>query len=222
MVAAGAIAVAIEAAIAACGRCALALAGGGTPAAVYQALALQTTIRWSAVDIFFGDERAVPPDDPDSNYRMARESLLDRITVPAEQVHRMPADRRDRAQAAAEYDVLLPSSLDVLLLGMGNDGHTASLFPHSVALAEPKRRVLAVTGTKAPVARLTITPPVIAAARAIFVMVRGRDKAAMVKRAIEGPDDPQNLPVQLARRGTWLLDDDAAAALHLAGGRARA
>lgn len=217
-VAASAIAVAIEAAITAGGRCTLALAGGGTPAPVYQSLARHATIRWSAVDIFFGDERAVPPDDPASNFRMARESLLDRIAVSAECVHRMPADRRDRAAAAAEYDALLPASLDVLLLGMGEDGHTASLFPHSVALAELKRRVLAVTGTKAPVERLTITPPVIAAARAIFVLVRGSAKAAMVSRVIAGRDDPQHLPVQLARHATWLLDDDAAAALHLPGG----
>ena len=217
-VAAGAIAGAIEEAITGRGRCALALAGGGTPAPVYQALALHSTIRWSAVDIYFGDERAVPPDDPASNFRMARESLLDRIAVSAECVHRMPADRRDRAVAATEYDALLPGSLDVLLLGMGEDGHTASLFPRSAALAESQRRVLAVTGTKAPVERLTITPPVIAAARTIFVMVRGSAKAAMVSRVIEGHDDPQNLPAQLARHGTWLLDDDAAALLQLAGG----
>ena len=164
--------------------------------------------------MYFSDERAVPPDAAESNYRMARESLLDRVALPAENVHRMPADRRDRPQAAAEYDRHLPPALDVLLLGMGGDGHTASLFPGGAALTEQQRRVMAVTGPTPPVERLTITPAVIAAARAVFVLVTGRDKAVMVARAIDGADDPMSLPVQFARGGTWLLDDEAASQLH--------
>lgn len=200
-------------AITARGRCALALAGGGTPMPVYQSLARHAPIRWSAVDIYFGDERAVPPDDPESNYRMARESLLDTIALPPAQVYRMPAERLDRSQAAAEYEALLPAVLDVLLLGMGHDGHTASLFPQAAVLRERERRVVAVRGPSAPSDRLTITPPVIAAARAVFVLVRGRDKAAMVARALEGAEEPLTLPVQFARGGRWLLDDAAASEL---------
>ena len=181
---------------------------------VYHALARRAEIPWDRVDVFFSDERAVPPDAPGSNYRMARESLLDRVALPAENIHRMPADRPDRPEAAAEYDRHLPPALDVLLLGMGGDGHTASLFPHGVALTEQERRVVAITGPIPPVERLTITPAVIVAARAVFVLVTGRDKAATVARAIDGADDPMTLPVQFARGGTWLLDDEAASQLR--------
>ncbi len=219
VVAARLIASAIAAAVAERGRCALALSGGSTPIPVYRELARLGQIHWDRVDVFFGDERAVPPDDPASNYRMARESLLDRVALPAGNVHRMPADRPDRETAAAEYGALLPSPLDVLLLGMGEDGHTASLFPGSAVLAEKERRVVAVTGPKAPVERLTITPRVIAAARASYVLIRGRDKAAVVARAVEGSGDPAQLPVQFARGGTWLLDDEAAGTLRQVGAR---
>jgi 6-phosphogluconolactonase len=203
----------ITRAIAERGACALGLAGGRTPEPVYRELATGSSIDWTRVDVFFGDERAVPPDHPDSNYLMVQLALLSRVPLPAGQVHRMEAERPDREAAAREYERSLPPRLDVLLLGMGPDGHTASLFPGSAALEERHRLVVPVTGTKAPVERLTITPPVIEAARKLAVIAAGEDKAAMVARAIEGPLAPQAVPVQVARRGVWFLDQAAAARL---------
>ncbi len=193
----------------------LALAGGRTPEAAYRRLALLLRVPWERVEIFFGDERAVPPDSPDSNYRMASESLLGIIPIPADRVHRMEAGHDDIHAAAREYAALLPEPLDILLLGIGEDGHTASLFPHAPALAERDRKVVAVTGGVPLVQRLTITPPVIAAADRILVMVDGAEKAEMVARALEGPEDVATLPAQLARRegATWILDRAAAARL---------
>jgi 6-phosphogluconolactonase len=196
-------------AIAGRGACALCLAGGRTPEPVYRELASASSIDWTRVDVFFGDERAVPPDHPDSNYLMVNRVLLSRVPVPAGQVHRMEAERSDRDAAAREYERLLPPQLDILVLGMGPDGHTASLFPGSAALDERQRLVLPVIGAKPPPQRLTITPPVIEAARRVAVIATGGDKAAMVARAIEGPLAPKDVPVQLARRGTWFLDQAA-------------
>ena len=204
-------------AIAGRGACALCLAGGRTPEPVYRELASASSIDWTRVVVFFGDERAVPPDHPDSNYLMVHRVLLSRVPVPAGQVHRMEAERSDQEAAAREYERLLPPRLDILVLGMGPDGHTASLFPGSAALDERQRLVLPVIGAKPPPQRLTITPPVIEAARRVAVIATGEDKATMVARAIEGPLAPKDVPVQLARRGTWFLDQ--AAAGRLAAGR---
>jgi 6-phosphogluconolactonase len=195
------------------GRCALCLAGGRTPEPVYRALASGSAVDWNRVDVYFGDERAVPPDHPDSNYHMVYEALLSRVPVPPDQVHRMEAERDDRDAAALDYERRLPPRLDVLFLGMGQDGHTASLFPGSVALDERQRRVVPVIGAKPPAGRLTITPPVISAARSVAVVATGDDKAAMVAHALEGPLDPKSVPVQLARRGVWFLDHAAASSL---------
>jgi len=204
-------------AIAERGSCALGLAGGWTPEPVYRALASGSSVDWKRVDVFFGDERAVPPDHPDSNYRMIHLALLSRVPIPAGQVHRMEAERPDREAAAREYERSLPPRLDVLLLGMGPDGHTASLFPGSAALDERHRLVLPVLGAKAPAERLTITPPVIEAARKVAVIATGEDKALMVARAVEGLFSPKAVPVQLARRGVWFLDQAAAARLTTRG-----
>ena len=203
----------VSRAIAERGRCALCLAGGRTPDPVYRELASGSPIDWSRVEVYFGDERAVPPDHPDSNYQMVHRALLSRVPVPAGQVHRMEAERVDRDAAAQDYERRLPPRIDVLLLGMGQDGHTASLFPGSAALDERQRRVVAVLGAKPPARRLTITPPVIDAARTVAVVATDADKAAMVARALEGPLDPKAVPVQLARRGVWFLDYAAAASL---------
>jgi 6-phosphogluconolactonase len=200
-------------AIAGRGVCTVCLAGGRTPEPVYGELASASTIDWSRVEVFFGDERAVPPDHPDSNYLMVRRVLLSRVPIPAGQVHRMEAERSDREAAAREYERSLPPQLDILVLGMGPDGHTASLFPGSAALDERQRLVVPVIGAKPPPQRLTITPPVIEAARRVAVIATGGDKAAMVARAIEGPLSPKEVPVQLARRGTWFLDQAAAGRL---------
>ncbi len=209
-VAADRIARAIEAALAERDRALIALAGGSTPRAAYERLATRP-LPWAKVDVFFGDERAVPPDHPDSNFRMAREALLDRVPIPTDRIHRMEAERRDREAAAAEYAARLPERLDLLLLGVGEDGHTASLFPGSDAVEERARKVVAVEGPKPPRQRLTITPVVIGAARTVLVLATGPDKAPAVARALHGPRDPVACPAQLARSGTWILDHAAAA-----------
>ena len=198
------IASAVRDAVAARGRCTIALAGGSTPRAIYAAIG---ALPWKQLDCFFGDERAVPPTDPESNYRMAKESLFG--NHPEARVHRMEAERPDPDRPAEDYARLLPDALDVLLLGMGPDGHTASLFPGSPALDERVRKVVAVIGPKPPPRRLTITPPVIEAAREIFVVVKGSDKAAALQRAREGPWNPKETPAQLARRGTWIVDRES-------------
>jgi 6-phosphogluconolactonase len=149
---------------------------------------------------------------------MARRILLEHVPLGEDQVHRMQADRPDLAAAAAEYDRLLPPRLDILMLGMGPDGHTASLFPGSAALSETVHRVVTVPPPPPPIApnvgRMTITPAVIEAARSVLVLVTGSGKSGMVARILEGPPDPAGLPAQLARHGTWILDRAAASQLH--------
>jgi 6-phosphogluconolactonase len=199
------------------GRCALALTGGATPRPVYELMAaspLSNRVAWDHVTIYFGDERCVPPDDPRSNFRMADESLLSRVPIPRASIQRMEGERTDYDAAAADYARRLPDELDVLLLGVGEDGHTASLFPRSPALRETLRRVVPARSPAPPAMRLTITPPVIRAARAIIVLARGRTKAAPIARAVEAPWSPEEVPSQLARGGTWLLDRAAAAELQ--------
>ncbi len=192
----------------------LVVAGGSTPGPVYEWLARSGAVPWERVEIWFGDERCVPPDDPGSNYRMAKETLLDPAAIPPERVHRMEAERADRDGAAAAYARILPGRLDVLLLGMGEEGHTLSLFPGSAALRERERRVVPVTTPKPPPGRLTLTPPAVEGARRIFVLARGEGKAEAVARALEGPLDVDACPVQLARSGGWLLDEAAAGRLR--------
>ena len=205
-----------RAAVAERGHCSVALAGGGTPRATYEVLgtsALAAAVPWAAIDWYFGDERAVPPDHPESNYRAAREMLFANRPETLARVRRMPGDATDLEQAARDYGELLPDALDLLLLGLGEDGHTASLFPGSSALAERSARVVVVTGPKPPNPRLSITPPVIEAAREILVLVSGAGKAEALARALEGPLDVAAVPAQLARRGTWIADAAAAASL---------
>jgi 6-phosphogluconolactonase len=197
-------------------RVALALAGGSTPAPVYRWLAEAGGVPWDRVEIFFGDERCVPPDHPDSNYRMARETLLDPVGVPSDQVHRMEGEAENREAAADAYAGLLPEHLSVLLLGVGADGHTLSLFPGAPTLEESRRLVVPAEGPagSSPVHRLTVTPPVVEAAKEIYVLARGTSKAEAVARALEGDWAPSACPAQIARRGVWLLDPDAASALE--------
>jgi 6-phosphogluconolactonase len=197
-------------------RCSLALAGGSTPRPVYERLAaeLPDGDRWSRIDVFFGDERCVPPGDPASNYRMAQEALLDRVPVAASQVHRMEGERPDHDEAASAYEAVLPDRLDLLVLGLGVDGHTASLFPGASSLAETRRRVLAVRAPRPPLDRLTITPPVILDAWLTLVLVAGADKADALARAIGSPYAPGRTPGQLARDGLWIADTAAAGRLE--------
>ncbi len=214
--AAGRLAELLARAVEAHGGAAWMLAGGTTPRAIYARLAeppLKGRVPWEKIEVFFGDERRVPPADARSNYAMALECLLAKVPIAPGRVHRVEAERADAERAAEDYDALLPDRIDVLLLGIGADGHTASIFPGSPALRERRRRVLAVTSPSAPYERLTITPPVIEAARAVVVVAQGRAKAAAVERAVTGSFDPRQVPAQLARRATWILDREAASGL---------
>jgi 6-phosphogluconolactonase len=193
-------------------RAALALAGGTTPKASYEVLA-GLPLDWSQIDIFFGDERCVPADHADSNYRMAKAALFDRIAIPSEHIHRMQGELPDRDAAARAYEAQLPERLNVVVLGIGEDAHTASLFPGSAALREERRRVLPVTGPKPPPERLTVTPPVLRAAWVCLVLASGASKAEATRRALKDPIDIVSTPIQLARDGVWFLDTAAASLL---------
>jgi len=211
-------------AVAAAGRFSIALAGGSTPKALYELLATdayRNRIDWANVEVYFGDERTVPPDHPDSNYRMAREALLAKVPVPESNVHRMRGEI-DPEQAAKEYGQLLKdrfgdSGPDMVLLGMGDDGHTASLFPGTPALHEPKHRCVANPVPKLNTTRLTMTAPFINRAADVILLVTGASKAARLAEVLEGPRDPDRLPVQLIQPTTgrlaWLVDV-AATGMH--------
>lgn len=204
------------------GVLALALAGGSTPRAFHGALAARGDVPFERLSLWFGDERCVSPDHPDSNYRMARESLIEPAGGAGRfaAVERLRGEERDADAEARRYEALLPDPLDLLVLGVGEDGHTASLFPFAPALTDLRRRVLAVTGDKPPPRRLTLAPQAIVSARRILVLAAGADKAPAVARALEGPCDVAATPAQLARttdpgkRRTWVLDRAAAAGLH--------
>lgn len=206
----------IHSAVQARGRCSLALSGGSTPGPVYEELGesdLAAQVEWSQLEIYFADERAVPIDHPESNYRLVKDTLLKSHPEVLGQMFHMPADAADRDQAAKRYARRMPDPIDVLVLGMGPDGHTASLFPGSAALDEKEQRVVAVTAPKPPPERMTITPAVFERARSIVMIVAGEEKSAMVARALTGIVDPKAVPAQLARRATWVLDQAAAGSL---------
>jgi 6-phosphogluconolactonase len=189
------------------------LAGGSTPKRAYELLSTEA-LDWGRVDFYFGDERCVSPDHPDSNYRMACEALVRPGGPRLERIHRMSAEQEDREAAAAAYDQELPTQLDAMVLGIGEDGHTASLFPGSEALREEKRRVRVIRGAKPPPWRLTVTPPVLRAARALLVLAAGSGKAEAVARAMKA-GAVEEIPARLAARdgATWLLDAAAAGGL---------
>lgn len=213
------------AAVAAHGRFDLALAGGATPAPLYRALAAEPyvgQIDWRAVHVFWGDERCVPPQHADSNYRMARETLLDHVPIREQHIHRIHGED-DPAQAALAYARALrahfggPPRLDLALLGLGADGHTASLFPHTPALAERRRLAAAVYAAQRDSWRVTLTYPTLNAAAQVIFLVSGIDKADTLRAVLEGPHRPLDLPAQGIRprsgRLLWLADDAAAARL---------
>jgi 6-phosphogluconolactonase len=201
------------------GRFVVALAGGSTPRAAYELLAgpLGADVPWARVHVCFGDERGVPPDDAASNYAMARDALLARVPVPEAQVYRLEGER-EPADAAARADALLrgllgDGGLDLALLGMGADGHTASLFPGSPALDERERWVVATEAPPGvtPRPRLTLTLPALAQARHVVVLVAGAEKRDALRRALA--DEPPLLPVARVRgrEATTFLVDAAAA-----------
>lgn len=205
------LAVRIEEAVRERGAASIALAGGKTPEAMHRELA-RLPLPWHAVAVYFGDERAVPPEHPDSNYGMARTTLLE-LVAPSE-VHRMEAERADRERAAEDYAALLPEELDVIVLGIGTDGHTASLFPGTDWTQPLGRRVIPTVAPVAPRDRMSVTPEVLARARDVLVMASGAAKARAVHAALEGPYEPARVPAQMVRNATWLLDAAAAAQLE--------
>jgi 6-phosphogluconolactonase len=205
------------------GRFAVALAGGSTPEATYEVLARDHAgdVDWPSVHVFFGDERTVPPEHEDSNYRMARESLLD--LVPVGSVHRMRGELPPD-EAAASYEEELkeffggtPPVLDLVMLGIGEDGHTASLFPETPALEVTDRLVVANPVPKLDTTRLTLTAPVLSAARAVNFLVAGEGKAEALREILEGDADLRRYPAKLIRPPggpTWFVDRAAARSLR--------
>lgn len=212
-VAAERIAEAMRAAASGRGVCHLMLTGGDTPGPVYELLARDPSLPWAQVEIWFGDERAVEPDARQSNYRLAYQTLLSKVPLQESRVHRMEAERPDRVTAAREYAAMLPERIDVLLLGVGPDGHIASLFPGRGALAPDGPPVLAVEGPKPPKRRMTIGREVIERARETFVLVAGTAKAAAVRAALEEDGPAHECPARLVRDACWVMDTHAAAFL---------
>ncbi|MDI3340132.1 MAG: 6-phosphogluconolactonase [Sphaerobacter sp.] len=210
------------------GRFTVALSGGSTPRALYRLLAQEPeAIDWARVHVFWGDERTVPPDHEQSNYRMAREALLDHVPIPRDQIHRIEAER-DPAEAAARYAATLadvfglePGAMpvfDLVLLGVGTDGHTASLFPGTRAVQVQDTPVVENEVPQLNTVRITLTVPVITQAANILVLAAGADKAPAIRRALEAPYAPEQTPAQVIRsaRGNvvWLLDAEAASQLE--------
>ena len=210
-------------AIAARGAFSIALSGGNTPKPVYKALA-DKPLDWRRIHIFFGDERCVPPDDDRSNYHMAKAALIDHVAVPPGNIHRMRGEDEPNAAASA-YEEEMKSALqpdvrfDLVLLGLGDDGHTASLFPGLAAVSETARAALACYVESVGMWRLTLTPPSINGARRVAFLVSGANKANMIQRVLQGPRQPIVLPSQIVRPAEkpalWLIDAPAAARLAL-------
>lgn len=217
-------------AVAGRGRACIAISGGSTPKAAFQLLAdprqpWRSRMPWDKLDFYWVDERAVPPDHPDSNYRMTREALLDQVPLKPEQIHRMEGEL-EPAVAAARYESMLRNTFrlegaesprfDLIALGMGPDGHTASLFPHTEALHEMGRLVTANFVPQKDTWRITLTWPVINNASSAFFLIGGEDKAEVLHEVFTGPRDMERLPSQLIWPSSGILTlilDKAAAAL---------
>ena len=214
----------INDAVRAAGTCSIVLSGGSTPRTLYQLLAseFRRQIQWAHVQVFWGDERFVAPEDPRSNYRMVREALLDHVPCPPANIHPMPTHFPSADKAARDYERTLRSHFlgewphfDLVLLGVGDDGHTASLFPGSLALAERTRWVVASRAPVEPHARVTLTLPALTRGSAVHVLVSGAAKAETLRHVLEGPGDWIKYPAAGVRLGTasviWWADREAAA-----------
>ena len=223
-------------AVAARGRFTVALAGGATPKGAYLQLAAEegsgaNRLPWDRILVFFSDERCVPPDHPESNFRMASETLLSRVPIPPGNVHRFRGEEDPRsAAAAAERDLREcfgtgagPPRFDLILLGLGTDGHTASLFPETEALRETVRPVIANWVPKLNTRRLTLTFPVLNHALEIVFLVAGAEKAKVLEETLRPSPDAPAHPARLVRpthgRLLWLVDEAAAGELKRAGGQ---
>ena len=192
----------------------VALSGGSTPKVLYQLLAeepFRDQVPWSRTHFYWSDERHVPPDHPDSNYRMAHEALLSRVPVPESNVHRILSENPSAQEAADEYEKRVVPRLDLILLGLGADGHTASIFPGSEVLHETKRLVAAPWVEKLNTYRITMTLPLLNNGASIVFLVSGAEKAQIVKEVLEGP---KKYPAQFVQPTNgeliWMLDKDAA------------
>lgn len=221
------------------GRCRIVLPGGNTPRRLFEILATPAflgSVPWPRLEFFWGDERMVPPDDPDSNFRMANEILLTTAPVNKSAVYRVHTECGSPDEVARGYAAEISHSLglprggappefDLVMLGMGADGHTASLFPHSSALGTHGQWVVTSRAPKRPYERITMTAEVLNAAREVIFLVSGSDKAAVLARVLEGPANPQQLPAQLIVPSTgrllWFVDSAAASELTLAGQHGR-
>jgi 6-phosphogluconolactonase len=209
-------------------RFTMVLSGGSTPKQMLQIFGNEEMYRsglpWEKVHIFWGDERHVGPDHPESNYKTAAEAMLSKLPIPAGNIHRIKGELPDAAEAAANYEQELrvffqladgtPPCFDLVFLGLGNDGHTASLFPGTKALGEEQRWVVSNWIGKLDTERVTMTVPVLNNAEKIIFLVAGEDKAAPLKSVLEGAHEPQQLPAQLIHprhgRLLWVLDREAA------------
>ena len=215
-------------ALAASGRFTVVLTGGSTPRPLYSLLAsdpqLRAALPIDRMHFFWGDERHVPPEHAESNFRMAHDAMLSKLPLGADQVHRIPAEHPDAQQAADEYERTLRQffgleggelpRFDLVLLGLGPDGHTASLFPETRALEERWRTVVANPVPKLGTERITLTARALNNAAHVVFLVSGADKAPALKAVLEGPRDARKIPAQLiaphAGTLTWLVDEDAA------------
>jgi 6-phosphogluconolactonase len=206
------------------GHCRVALAGGSTPRRVYELLTTdyRDDLPWAGMHWFFGDERYVPPDDPQSNYHLVKAAMLDQVPVPADRVHPMPTDYADPGQAAAAHEAALRASFpgawprfDLVLLGLGEDGHTASLFPGSAVLAEGERWVAPSLAPGEPHQRLTLTYPVLNHAARVWFLVSGASKAPALRLALRDDTDPTLIPAAgispVDGELVWWVDEAAAA-----------
>ena len=194
------------------------LAGGSTPRPVYEALVANAPpgFPWGAIEVWLGDERWVDARDPDSNRLMVRDTVLQPSGIDPRSLRSIDTSSESPDTAAVLYEATLPpgAEFDLMVLGVGADGHTASIFPHSAAAAERMRMVVPAMSPVAPVQRVTITLPVISRARRLVTMACGSHKAPAIAAAIEGDVSVEACPARVAREGVWVLDTDAASALR--------
>ena len=195
------------------GRFDLVLSGGQTPRRAYDILAERTAndrSLWENTHVFWGDERCVPMNDPESNYLTGKRALLEPARIPRANVHPITARPPDEEAVAESYAQVFPEAPDLLILGMGVDGHTASLFPRSALLDESRKRFAFCLAPIEPKERITMTPGVIASARNVLVLVSGAEKAPALRRVFAPQGDLHETPARLLRHATWLVDGAAA------------